>query len=264
MINNKKNIALICGSGAVNNSWNPIFRAIKPNYFKSNLTKDGANTALALLVYNLRFHSGKNDDLIDGDLIKCKTILENTRNAICEHIKFSQQTKELKVQFEFQEIISKIILPIWNSLLLISTNWDTVIDEAICAIPEFKNIKCLHVHGSCQDSTTLYLPTEICSEKYRTEREEFALGKQHLTAMTGLKSRQVIIFYGLSISPLDAELLQIIGSGMDSNILENIKIIDLYPEVVAEKINVLLGHSTNIKIECYNPLNIDNPIEYSL
>ena len=150
-----------------------------------------------------------------------------------------------------------------NNLLLISTNWDTIIDEAICTIPEFKNIKCLHVHGSCKDPTTLYLPTEICSEKYRTQREEFTLGRRHGAAMTGLKNVQVIILHGLSISPLDAELLQIIGSGMDSNILETIKIIDLYPKVVAEKINVLLGHSTNIKIEGYTPSNLDSPVEYS-
>ncbi|MGH2646688.1 MAG: hypothetical protein ACRDE8_03940, partial [Ginsengibacter sp.] len=83
------------------------------------------------------------------------------------------------------------------------------------------------------------------------------------TAMTALRSAQVIIFYGLSISTLDAELLAIIGSGIDRNIIENIKIIDLNPGVVAEKINILLGHSTNIKIEGYTPLNIDNPIEYS-
>ncbi|MEO9210237.1 MAG: hypothetical protein ABI208_04015 [Ginsengibacter sp.] len=264
MIDNKKDIALICGSGAVDNSWNPIFRAIKPTHFKSDFTKEGANTALALLVYNLRFHTGKNYDLNDSVLIKCKTILENTRNAICEHIKFSQQTKELKVHSEFQEIVSNIILPLCNRLLLISTNWDTVIDDAICTIPAFKNIKCLHIHGTYKDSTTLYLPTEICSEKYRTQPEEFTLGRQHGAAMTALKNAQVIILYGLSISPLDAELLQIIGSGMDSNILENIKIIDLYPEVVAEKINVLLGHSTTIKIEGYTPLNINTPVEYLL
>lgn len=263
MINSKKNIALICGSGAVNNSWNPIFRAIKPNHFTSELTKDGANTALALLVYNLRYHSGKNDDLNDSDLIKCKTILENTRNAICEHIKFSQQTKELKVHSEFLEIITKIILPFCNQLLLISTNWDTVIDDAIHEIPAFKNILCLHVHGSFEHPTTLYLPTEICSEKYRTKSEEFTLGRQHSTMMTSLKSAQTVIFYGLSISLLDAELIQIIASGLDSNILENIKIIDLRPEIVAEKINILLGHSTNIKIEGYTPLNIDNPINFS-
>jgi len=261
MINYKKDIALICGSGAVNNSWNPIFRAIN---FNSNLSKEGANTVLAFLVYNLRFLACKNEDLNDKDLIKCKTILDNTRNAICEHIVLSQQTKELEVHSEFQKIVDKIILPLCNRLLLISTNWDTVIDDAICTIPAFKNIKCLHIHGSYKDATTLYLPTEICSERYRTHQEELALGKQHAAAMTGLKSAQVIIFYGLSISPLDAELLAIIGSGLDSNILENIKIIDLYPEVVAEKINILLGHSTNIKIEGYTPLNIDTPIGYSL
>ncbi len=266
----KKNIALICGSGAVENAWLPL-DFLKPHHFKKNLSKEGANSALALLVYNLRFHENRSNGNEDDPIYKtCKEMLNKLRNDICENIKYCQENKKISVRNEFNNIIEKMILPDCKRLLLVTTNWDTVVEEALKSNSILKffirnKTCCIHLHGSYDDPEGIYLPTEFINEKYRTEEQRFRMGRILEETMENLTDAQILIIYGLSISPLDAELLQVLGTSISVNAnLEVVKIIDPNHECVAEKINIILKDSSKIKVEGFSPENLVDSINHTL
>ena len=126
-----------------------------------------------------------------------------------------------------------MILPDCRRLLLVSTNWDTVVDDALKNHPILRHYIrtenfCTHLHGSFHDPDTIYLPTEVVNEKYRTKEQNLHMWNIHKDTLHNLKSSDSFIIYGLSLSPLDAELCQILGASISINEnLEIIKIIDI-------------------------------------
>jgi hypothetical protein len=265
-IGKNQSVALFVGAGAVKNAWAPIIRAMQPDYFKETLSVDGATSGLARLVYNLRWFSNSPGDTLD----KCRQIMEHVKMSICEEIKASQQINEISVRDEFWSIIEQITFSDCKRLMIVSTNWDTVVEDAINTIPKIKemfgNLKLFaaHVHGVYLDPKIIYLPTEMIEEPYRTNEEKQFLGKMHLAVMQATSFAETIIFYGLSISPLDAELTQIVAACMDNDNIQSIKVIDPCHKIVAERINLLLKNPTKKTVHGYHPSNLHALVDYSL
>ena len=260
-----KSIALFVGAGSVINAWNPIIRALQPDHFTDVLSMEGATSGLARLVYLMRWFS-----LNPGDALETTTqIMKLTKNRICEELKAAQEKNELLAREEFHNIIDIVASSECTRFLLVSTNWDTIIEDTINSSKKLKvfgkKINAAHIHGEYTDSRNLYLPSEIVEEPYRTREEREYLGKMHSSVMQSLFDAKIMIIYGLSISPLDAELSQIIGSALNSPKLKSVKIIDPNHKGVAERINLLVQYpNTKIIVEGLNPLNLTSSVDYSL
>lgn len=263
----KKTVAFIWGAGAVENSWSPIFKSLQPLYLDRSLNKDEANMLLALLVYNMRFYASQNTNSGLEILETCKSMLNNHRQNISKQIQYYQSTGQMKVWKEFDEIVSKIVTPNCSQLSLLTTNWDTVIEEALQKHPYIEKLHktnmCIHMHGIYNNPDMLYLPTETINEKYRSIGQEYYLGQQQLYTMASLQKAQILIIYGLSISPLDAELLQCLSTALSLNpIIETIKIIDLDHSTVANRMKIITQNRNSIKIEGYHPQRLDQAEVY--
>jgi hypothetical protein len=259
-----QSIALFVGAGAVKNAWKPIIRAVQPPYFLDELTSEGANSGLARLVYNLRWFSNNPGEGLD----KCKQILETAKLRISEEIKSALLRNEIMIRDEFSKIVDQILKSDCNRLMIVSTNWDTIVEDAVNSNTTiqrlFGKIYAAHIHGVYLDPKNIYLPTEIVEEFYRTEEERRFLGGMHAAVLQAMTAAQVIIIYGLSISPLDAELTQIISASCYLPNIKAIKIVDPNHKAVAEKINLLITYPSEITVEGYVPSDLDTCYDYSI
>lgn len=259
-------IAIIVGAGAVQNAWIPVLKALKiaTGY---DLDADGANCLLARYIYMQRFFSkiphpdSKNQLKVwirDASIIK---------RAICGELKLAQKMGVIKPQKEFRKIIERFVTPGAKTRFgIISTNWDTVIDDDINSLlrqlynDESKMLKCFHIHGSVEYSEHLYLPSETTQENYRTDEENKKFGFNHFETMQLLQEATQIIIYGLSLDPLDAELSQFLGGSFVANTeLKEIIIINPDYERVRSRVKLLLL-TDNIKISCFLPENLNEEI----
>ncbi len=170
-----KRVAFIFGSGAVSNSWAPIFKCLTPFHFKKELSIEGANTALALLVYNLRHASSEKESVYYKNSLD---ILNRTRLGICEQIYHFQDKGFLVVRPELDQILVNFVLSGFDGYVFITTNWDTVVDDFLKSHPIFRSFLnnnkdfCIHLHGNFKKGNLIYLPTEVANEPYREEDEK--------------------------------------------------------------------------------------------
>jgi len=261
-----QSIALVVGAGAVQNAWTPIIRVFQPDYFKTKLSPEGATTALARMIYLLRWFSGEpNSDLFK----ECKQLLATAKQKIGEEIRISQQNGEIVIRDEFYHLVNQIILSNCIRFTIVSTNWDTVVEDAInkTALPQLFGVKqfdAAHIHGKYTDPKNIYLPSEMTEEPYRAKEESQYLGKMHVLALNTIRTAHTIIIYGLSISPLDAELSQILGACFDNNQVKRIIIVDPCHKPVAERINLLLMYPTLVAVHGFHPSDLAKGTDYSL
>ena len=103
----------------------------------------------------------------------------------------------------------------------------------------------------------VYLITNLTNDKKY-------IGKKHVATLGALERAHTIILYGLSISPLDAELSQILGACFERQNIKRVIIVDLVPEVVAEKVNLLLSYPTDMLVHGYYPSDLTTIKDYSL
>jgi hypothetical protein len=259
--------AFIVGAGAVENAWQPVIRAIQP-YFNFSLSEDSANCVLARLVYVLRFWALSPGDFAKKQLEKQLQTFANIRVALTDEIRAAEESGELRVRPQFAEVSDKfLITPTTSfSFILINTNWDTVIDRALEThlAPSFTGqIYPLHIHGSVTDPSTLYLPTEITKEPYRSKAEEQFIGGIHSSIMKGLESATRLLIYGLSMSPLDAELMQTLAAGIDCRTIREIVIVVPDHELVARRIKLLLDPEPTIRMTGHHPNNLNAAVNYT-
>ncbi|MEO6327805.1 MAG: hypothetical protein ABIO55_02685 [Ginsengibacter sp.] len=237
---------LITGSGAVQNAWDPIIEVIQPPHLDSPINSYQANSLLALLVYNVRLHgSSQNIDIQN----RSKEILQDTRPRIASCIKEYQHVGKLPPQREFGFLVEKLI---FNQkphesfkFYHITTNWDTVIHKFL--IQFYSQIKTLYLHGSIDDPRTLYLPTEVCVEVYRDKEENAKLTESRDAICSILPDCDELYIYGLSISPLDAELFQILSFCLNQAKIKKILVIDNKCLDVIKQLKIILQRPIDIK-----------------
>lgn len=258
---------LLVGAGAVENAWEPVARAIQP-YCGGDTTAQGASFFLAQLVYQLRWFAGLDDDRSREALSTLKGYWVEIRTAISRELIAAQERGEIRVRAEFAQIVDQFLLATAREFLLVSTNWDLVVDKSINDLPAIKDVPGtwhifpLHVHGSVKDPATLYLPTEITREPYRQAHEDNAIGTIHGNIMRALEQSDRSVVYGLSMSPLDAELCMTVAAGWDNPVLREVVIIDPDHEAIAERVMLMLQRRYQVTVVGYHPGNLNDPMVY--
>lgn len=258
--------ALIVGAGAVENGWAPVLRALR-GQFPMALTADGANIHLARAVYLLRWWSS--DQTEHGRKCFAETLnyFKDLKTEIAAELLLSQKTGEIRARPELAAILDKFIVPNPGKFILLSTNWDHVVERAVYKHldPHFRcTINAIHIHGSADDQSTMYFPTEVTKEPYRSAEEEMTIGAIHGSTWRTLEGATQAIIYGLSLSPLDAELCQILACGFASKRLKEILIINPHPAEVAHRVNVLLDRRFKVSVFGTTPDSLGTRVDYTI
>lgn len=263
MATTQNKIAILVGAGAVENAWEPIldiFRLINGH----ETDADTANFLFAKSICALRLYSKSPKGA--KQLREEKETVSLMKDAICESLKLAQKTGQLKPRKEFAAILNKFVLEPNNLFGIVSTNWDTVIDdEADRWVKEnysdIESAKVFHIHGSVDAYENLYLPSETSMENYRSDEENDNLGYIHYGTYNLLKEANRIILYGLSLDPLDAELnLLLNGAFTQSKVLREIIIINPHYQNIRKRVRILLFARTDITIRCFNPENLEKEL----
>lgn len=257
---------LITGAGAVVNAWNPVIRALQ-SYYDFPLTSDSANSILARLIYLVRWYSSLKTE--DG-ATQYKTHLEllnEIKASISRELKKAQDSGEITVRASLIACTKLFLLSHSKKFAYITTNWDSVGSHAIkkeLNKTQHVNIYPLHIHGHFDAPSGIYLPTEMVKEPYRSSEEEMTLGSTHGMAWRALEPATRIILFGLSLSPLDAELQQIIACGLDSYCKKEVIIVDPNHNEIAQRINLLINPARNISVTGYHPDDLAKKHTYTI
>lgn len=259
----KNKIAIITGAGAVENAWEPILKIFKP-LMEDEVDADVINCHFAKLIYLLRIYSSASDKMAVENLEFEKETMKQLKDLISEHIKIYQQNGILRARKEFKDILAKFVFAAADNLFgLVSTNWDTVIDKEADEIVkevyvDLTSTKCFHLHGSIDSPEHLYLPSETSKENYRSKEDNDRHGYNHFATLKFLKEARQIILYGISLEPLDAELIQILNSTFTtSNNLREIIIVNPDFKRIRKRIKALLFPKNDISIKCFVPENLE-------
>lgn len=262
--NNK--IAIIFGAGAVENAWQPVLDAFRL-LWRCEIDVDSANCLFARQIYLLRAYSKFQDTKSSENLKIEKEQVQFLKEIICNQIKIAQKNGSIRPREEFAKILEKFVFRDMSNMFgLVSTNWDTVIDDKADEIvglvyDDIDSAKCFHIHGSSDLPNKLYLPSETTHENYRSDEENKALGLNHYLTLNFLKDANQIILYGISIDPLDAELSQILNSAFTSeNNLQEVIIINPEYDKIRNRVKLLLLPKNNIKLRCYSPENLEKEL----
>ena len=254
-------IAILVGAGAVENAWEPILTCFRPiNGLETDA--DTANFLFSQSICALRLYS-KSPKGIKQLKEELETV-NSLKDAVCFSLKVAQKRGILKPRKEFTAILDKFVLSNPTNLFgFVTTNWDTVIDtEADRWVKEkYHNIesaKVFHIHGSIHAHEHIYLPSETSMENYRSDDENHKIGLDHFGMYQFLAEANVIILYGLSLDPLDAELsLLLNGAFAKSKTIREVIIVNPNYSVVQKRVKILLFRKTGISIRCFHPENLE-------
>ena len=257
-------IVIVVGAGAVENAWQPVIRALRKDFFHDkNLEFDGdcANSYLARIVYLLRFYSAADSDL----LVELMDQTKRLKKKICAELKIAQDNREIKARPQLKSILEKFVFKEeGSSFLIVNANWDTVMDKEIIRLssPYYENLSAIHIHGDIATSGSLYLPSEVTIEPYRTEAERSEIGGIHRGIWEAMEKANTTILYGLSLDPLDAELCQTLAVGWSSPENRNIIIIDPQHDIIAKRVRLLADVRYNVNVIGYSPDDLNSKTVY--
>ncbi|HZV70658.1 MAG TPA: hypothetical protein VFG10_13985 [Saprospiraceae bacterium] len=264
-----RNILLIVGSGAVQNSWEPVIRATNQT-FGIQTDADGVNFLMASHVCLLKFYAevtSKGGHLNVYEIQKSNVCL--IKRNICNELKKAQDSGELKARPQLDEILKRFVTPYpSDKAKVITTNWDEVIDIEVRKFyqninPINKEVSIMHIHGAINTPEHMYLPTEVTGERYRIAEERKRFGLDHSDLMHLLLETNRTVLYGISLDPLDAELCLSLAAGWNSPILNEIIIINPQHEKVAKRVKLLLEIHSIAKVIGYHPENLNEKIAYN-
>ena len=254
-------VAIIVGAGAVENAWEPIlniFQLINGNETDS----DSANFLFAKSICALRLYSKSPKGA--KQLKEEQELVSLMKEVIGDSLKLAQKNGTLKPRKEFTAMLDKFVLCNPNNLFgFVTTNWDTIIDaEANRWVKEkyldIEDAKVFHIHGSIEAHDHLYLPSETSMENYRSDAENERLGYAHFATHELLKEANIIILYGLSLDPLDAELNLLLGATFSaSKTIQEVIIVNPNYQLVRKRVKILLFRKTGIAVRCFNPENLE-------
>lgn len=262
----QKQAAIIAGAGAVVGAWKPVLKALQP-YHDFPLTPDGANSFLARVVYLLRWFAALDTDFGRDQFRRSLEIMNAIKASIAKELRTAEEHAEITPRPNLNLVLQKLLIPYSQSFMLVTTNWDSVIGKSIHRILNVDHhvqLHPLHIHGSTADPATVYLPSEVTNEPYRTPKERKAIGSLHGSIWRGLEKARRVIVYGLSIDPLDAELGQTLASGWSNPNLEEIFIIDPNHKPVAHRVNLLLDRRRDVRVIGLHPDTLAEEADYTI
>ena len=257
-----KKVVAITGAGSVENAWNPVINFLE-NHLESPLTSDQVNSYLAKKIYEKRFFSKNNLPEAKEYKIQLEEEIKCIKEGICMHLHKGMQDGVLKPRSEFDFLLDKYIFNNGHQIIHYTTNWDTVIEDYINQQTNSKiDIPTIYLHGSIRDDKMIYLPTEIIHENYRHQYETQHLHHKHFEAWNEIAGANELLIYGLSLSPLDAELVQMITSSVTMGKVNKIYVIDPFYQMICDRIKVLIGRNKPIQLIGIDPLNIKNEVSF--
>lgn len=260
-------VAFIVGAGAVENSWTPVIKVLQPD-IRYQLDPDSANSFFALMVYHMRFMALSTPSESKTFLRKIIDDINHIKSSIARELIRAELSREIFYRKELPNILDKFLFNQKTQHVVISTNWDTVIDNALnyfghATNSESKLLQTHHLHGIVSSPNNLYLPSEMFLEAYRPEQENGEMGKIHRGVLHALQECNKTILYGLSLNPLDAELCQLLSLGWNSPNQKEIVIIDPNHMTVARRVGILLNDfDYNISVYAYHPADLSSKIQY--
>lgn len=261
-----KTVALVVGAGAVEKAWNPVLRVLQ-RYHDFPLTPDGANSFFARLVYLLRWWASSPGELSSQELRKHQELLQEIRSTVATELKEAERSGEIRARAGLESLLRTLLIPYSQQFVLVTTNWDTVVPRSIEDLMKQDyelQLRPLHVHGSTADPNTLYLPSEMTKEPYRSESQEMSIGSMHGSVWRALEQSHRIVLYGLSVDPLDAELGQTLACGFSNPLLEEILIVNPEHETVAHRVNLLVDPRFNVRVLGVNPETFETQEDYTI
>ncbi len=265
MVTTQNKIAILVGAGAVENAWTPILNIFSP-IIGHEAEADSVNFLLAKSICALRLYSKSTKGAVQ--LKTEQELVTSMKHVICDALKLAQQKGILKPRKEFTAILDTFVLSNPTNLFgFVTTNWDTVIDEEVNRwvkerYHDLETAQVFHIHGSIAAHEHLYLPSETSMENYRSDAENYKLGYAHAATYQFLEQANVIILYGLSLDPLDAELnLLLNGALKQSKTIKEVIIINPNYQLVRKRVKILLFRKTGITIRCFEPENLEIEIK---
>lgn len=229
---------VLVGTGAVAGAWPPVVRALRTTVSPEITdTGDLANLEMARVVHLLRFLHGRPES--EREYEKLKEGVRGMRLAIARELGEAEKRGQLSARPEFVSTLESIVQNDRRTLV-ITTNWDNALDRAVAGITA--DVRVFHLHGSIDNPETLYLPTEISTEGYRIGPHKKHHARTSRFLIDAVTNAEHLIVYGLSLSPLDAELCQFLWVGRkDQPRLKTASVIDPEPEPVAQRLALVIG-----------------------
>ena len=223
----KKTIILF-GTGVLTNSWKPIINAINSVEIENIIsTLDEANSYLTRVVYLLRYYTANNESL---EITELNNLIFRIKKEIIFQLNLFVSKDKFIVQDEFENIIDTYNLNDENSFF-ITTNWDNYIETKF----KIHSNNILYLHGNITNNF-IYLPSEVSFDLFRKDEEKIHFMLAHNQLMEKLKHAETFILYGISLDPLDAELLQTLNGGLSqSNKLKHIIIPPIFRTATCQK-----------------------------
>lgn len=263
---NYEKVCLITGAGAVENAWKPIIRILEPDY-KFVFDIDSANFFLALMIYQLRAIALDENQNSKAHLELMLRDYNLIKRELCRSLIFAEKHKEIIIREQFYSILDKFIFQKHIKSVQITTNWDTVVDNAINYYGHsteggvIGKINTFHLHGIAISPKTLYLPSEIAKEPYRSKEESLQMMNNHSSLLKTVYECNRTILYGISLDPLDAELSQILSLGWNSPNAKEIIVVNPDYKKVVKRVQLLLNDDKyKIKVSAYLPDNLENEV----
>ena len=167
----------------------------------------------------------------------------HTKERIVQELLGAEESGELQLRGAMRKILFDVLDIDSHDFMFVTTNWDRVSErqtEVILNEIAPTQVKAFHLHGSIYDSESLYLPSEESFECYRSDERNEILGGMHLGLMESLASVEHLVLYGLSMSPLDAELAQILSVGVGGGALKKATIIAPDHQEISSRLRLLL------------------------
>jgi|JI10StandDraft_1071094.scaffolds.fasta_scaffold22411_7 hypothetical protein len=210
---------VIVGAGAVrgpigedSDSWSVIRNALNKEFGAFHpVSKGDENFVMANLVFKMRYlHLKKGSERFQTAqkevIFEYNKFIQTIANGLME----AQERGDISLRPEFENLVA----PYFNDppVLMITTNWDTLLGERFA-----QKWMVEHLHGSVMALDLMLLPSEIVFENYRTSESINLLSKRHNFLLERLIHAERIVIYGLSLSPLDAELNMLIGESLRGN-----------------------------------------------
>ena len=268
VVDQGKTVLFLIGSGVVKNAWAPVKAAVNETRVDNGFLilpnqqiaeDDTVNFVMAKLVYLTRwmwrqanFHETSKPEQAEQS--------SNVAHTLCAYLTLLRENiaknliaaQNLEVRPQFRAVIQEGLKGM-NQANFLTTNWDQTIEKALLKInPEYQ---CQYLHGNIAKPQTLYLPSETVNEPYRDDETHQAGLDAHKRFQALLIGATRLVLYGLSLSPLDADLAVLLNSDA-SRQLKEIFIVDPQAPRVRERLSTLLSFEDRL-VRCFIPETFD-------
>ena len=205
---------ILCGNGVVDNGWKPVKQALRDAHMQngSGMLPDSddpefVSFVFAVLIYELRWlhrehEANPTDSKVRDVLAKKRALYRNLTSGIKNELLQATADRTIKLRPEVEAIVDKY-LP--NGGPILTTNWDHLL-ESLVESKNSKPIEVFHLHGQVTEGD-LYLPAETTEEDSYLDDDSLKRRRDATGGAMGvLGDAERLVIYGLSLSPLDAEL----------------------------------------------------------